>query len=167
MDAELIERKGRQPDEAGTVSVQTRLIVDVDSHPAPSCESRPTGAGRRRRGWRRLISLEPVVCGNDSAHQLVPDNVVIGQVTEGDVLDVVQNSLHHAKTAPGAAGQVYLCDVTRHHDLGAESQPGQKHLHLLHRGVLSLVQDRKSTRLNSSHANISYAVFCLKKKKKQ
>src|SRR3712207_7250842 len=26
-------------------------------------------------------------------------------------------------------------------------------------------QDRKSTRLNSSHANISYAVFCLKKKK--
>src|SRR5258707_13239075 len=29
----------------------------------------------------------------------------------------------------------------------------------------SKVQDRKSTRLNSSHANISYAVFCLKKKK--
>src|SRR3712207_1472239 len=29
-----------------------------------------------------------------------------------------------------------------------------------------LVLDRKSTRLNSSHANISYAVFCLKKKKK-
>src|SRR3712207_7781368 len=28
-------------------------------------------------------------------------------------------------------------------------------------------QDRKSTRLNSSHANISYAVFCLKKKKNQ
>src|SRR3712207_6916395 len=28
-------------------------------------------------------------------------------------------------------------------------------------------QDRKSTRLNSSHANISYAVFCLKKKKTQ
>src|SRR3712207_7184797 len=28
-------------------------------------------------------------------------------------------------------------------------------------------EDRKSTRLNSSHANISYAVFCLKKKKKK
>src|SRR3712207_7806709 len=28
-----------------------------------------------------------------------------------------------------------------------------------------LPEDRKSTRLNSSHANISYAVFCLKKKK--
>src|SRR2546430_8790527 len=29
------------------------------------------------------------------------------------------------------------------------------------------VQDRKSTRLNSSHSQISYAVFCLKKKKKK
>src|SRR5699024_11709977 len=29
----------------------------------------------------------------------------------------------------------------------------------------SLLQDRKSTRLNSSHVSISYAVFCLKKKK--
>src|SRR3712207_8880590 len=32
---------------------------------------------------------------------------------------------------------------------------------------LSGAIDRKSTRLNSSHANISYAVFCLKKKKKK
>src|SRR3712207_8818286 len=32
------------------------------------------------------------------------------------------------------------------------------------RGI-ALNKDRKSTRLNSSHANISYAVFCLKKKK--
>src|SRR3712207_8835529 len=29
--------------------------------------------------------------------------------------------------------------------------------------ILALGEDRKSTRLNSSHANISYAVFCLKK----
>src|SRR2546422_7850732 len=35
--------------------------------------------------------------------------------------------------------------------------------HLLHE---RLAQDRKSTRLNSSHGYISYAVFCLKKKKK-
>src|SRR3712207_6864483 len=33
------------------------------------------------------------------------------------------------------------------------------------RSVLAHDPDRKSTRLNSSHANISYAVFCLKKKK--
>src|SRR3712207_7128838 len=34
-------------------------------------------------------------------------------------------------------------------------------------GRRRLVIDRKSTRLNSSHANISYAVFCLKKKNKK
>src|SRR3712207_8308086 len=32
--------------------------------------------------------------------------------------------------------------------------------------MIARLQDRKSTRLNSSHANISYAVFCLKKKNK-
>src|SRR3712207_7499301 len=32
--------------------------------------------------------------------------------------------------------------------------------------IFAVAKDRKSTRLNSSHANISYAVFCLKKKKK-
>src|SRR3712207_7391745 len=42
--------------------------------------------------------------------------------------------------------------------------------HLLDTSVVQIwaavQKDRKSTRLNSSHANISYAVFCLKKKKK-
>src|SRR3712207_6902884 len=46
-------------------------------------------------------------------------------------------------------------------------------LRIAHHGGIALVEDdeamahedRKSTRLNSSHANISYAVFCLKKKK--
>src|SRR5258707_8516206 len=33
--------------------------------------------------------------------------------------------------------------------------------------AVGILLDRKSTRLNSSHANISYAVFCLKKKKKE
>src|SRR3712207_7106774 len=36
--------------------------------------------------------------------------------------------------------------------------------HLLRDNCKTLARDRKSTRLNSSHANISYAVFCLKKK---
>src|SRR5438309_9159951 len=35
-----------------------------------------------------------------------------------------------------------------------------------HGAVRTAVLDRKSTRLNSSHSSISYAVFCLKKKKK-
>src|SRR5688572_32482259 len=35
-----------------------------------------------------------------------------------------------------------------------------------HARRIGLAEDRKSTRLNSSHSQISYAVFCLKKKKK-
>src|SRR3712207_7451132 len=45
-------------------------------------------------------------------------------------------------------------------DLVRVVRPAGRH----HGGVTG---DRKSTRLNSSHANISYAVFCLKKKKNQ
>src|SRR5690348_17704669 len=36
-----------------------------------------------------------------------------------------------------------------------------------HGGTVSVEEDRKSTRLNSSHPSISYAVFCLKKKNKK
>src|SRR3712207_7204065 len=42
----------------------------------------------------------------------------------------------------------------------------EHNLELLRR-LDEIVADRKSTRLNSSHANISYAVFCLKKKQNQ
>src|SRR5690606_42003867 len=38
---------------------------------------------------------------------------------------------------------------------------------LLIPGSIGIVPDRKSTRLNSSHVKISYAVFCLKKKRRQ
>src|SRR3712207_7554984 len=48
--------------------------------------------------------------------------------------------------------------------LGTLAGPGRAQQDDAHRTVLQ--RDRKSTRLNSSHANISYAVFCLKKKKK-
>src|SRR3712207_8910434 len=42
-----------------------------------------------------------------------------------------------------------------------------RHRHPRHLPGTARPRDRKSTRLNSSHANISYAVFCLKKKKKR
>src|SRR3712207_6877960 len=58
---------------------------------------------------------------------------------------------------------------------GVSPELGERCLRLLPRplpdvqprpvGGDALERDRKSTRLNSSHANISYAVFCLKKKK--
>src|SRR3712207_6921558 len=44
------------------------------------------------------------------------------------------------------------------------SARGELEITDLNRIYLERQEDRKSTRLNSSHANISYAVFCLKKK---
>src|SRR3712207_7974860 len=52
-----------------------------------------------------------------------------------------------------------------HRRLGTGEPPGLRVVQGCAGQVLELHVDRKSTRLNSSHANISYAVFCLKKKK--
>src|SRR2546429_5692176 len=49
--------------------------------------------------------------------------------------------------------------------VSALKQHSHKLVVLALRQLLRLVRDRKSTRLNSSHGYISYAVFCLKKKK--
>src|SRR3712207_7081615 len=51
--------------------------------------------------------------------------------------------------------------------LGVDGDRQVRHVRQLQRDVAvpaGVDEDRKSTRLNSSHANISYAVFCLKKK---
>src|SRR5688572_31439312 len=54
------------------------------------------------------------------------------------------------------------CRSESHHRSAAIEIVGD----VLHLGVGEIL-DRKSTRLNSSHSQISYAVFCLKKKKKK
>src|SRR3712207_7314285 len=54
-------------------------------------------------------------------------------------------------------------EPVQHQLEGLWANSGTPRERMLHGGYGE--QDRKSTRLNSSHANISYAVFCLKKKK--
>src|SRR3712207_8966470 len=65
---------------------------------------------------------------------------------------------------PGSDVSAHLVGQAREAVLrrGEGGIPAQLVLRLFHNQL-----DRKSTRLNSSHANISYAVFCLKKKKHQ
>src|SRR3712207_7897743 len=59
---------------------------------------------------------------------------------------------------PAAAHAVLPASVTT-----VEARPGRRQDDRQQRDRDGDAQDRKSTRLNSSHANISYAVFCLKK----
>src|SRR3712207_8446622 len=75
-------------------------------------------------------------------------------------------SLHDALPISRAGVARYLQEVWRDSRLGPARllrllRGAHAHEPYAGRGL-----DRKSTRLNSSHANISYAVFCLKKKKK-
>src|SRR5262245_47492946 len=63
-------------------------------------------------------------------------------------------------TVDEETGEIELHDVWIAHDIGRALNP------LLVEGQVEGSVDRKSTRLNSSHLGISYAVFCLKKKKK-
>src|SRR5690554_7509021 len=64
--------------------------------------------------------------------------------------------------------KLILGDNPRPYTRGAILAFGRKQIHANTFGAATLqISDRKSTRLNSSHVRISYAVFCLKKKKKQ
>src|SRR3712207_8064881 len=67
----------------------------------------------------------------------------------------------HVDEVDDAADLVLRAD----RDLGRDGVRPEALLELVERAE-EVGADRKSTRLNSSHANISYAVFCLKKKKK-
>src|SRR3712207_8264831 len=71
-------------------------------------------------------------------------------------------SRHEPADAVDVDGEAAL---VRLDDAGLDNHPlGDARPVGLDGGPLAGQQDRKSTRLNSSHANISYAVFCLKKK---
>src|SRR3712207_8265503 len=71
-----------------------------------------------------------------------------------------RSAKRHDAEAPMAQGQEVLRSGSRG-PLVVDPDEG----HPLDPGLVHDDRDRKSTRLNSSHANISYAVFCLKKKK--
>src|SRR5438552_14338192 len=62
---------------------------------------------------------------------------------------------------------VHVGATVEHEDRLARAGKERSDRGPLHPGVQAQQQDRKSTRLNSSHQIISYAVFCLKKKKKK
>src|SRR5207249_8178333 len=68
----------------------------------------------------------------------------------------------------GGARSMMIGNLIQHQYLVVRDWPfGSALSFVLMAGVLAAVLDRKITRLNSSHVSISYAVFCLKKKKNE
>src|SRR3712207_8466152 len=88
-----------------------------------------------------------------SLHDALPISVAVALVAAGCGMFLGSHPLFGAK--PPAAGQNQAAVTPQQRD---ESRR-------LLAQTIRAIEDRKSTRLNSSHANISYAVFCLQKKK--
>src|SRR5947209_13927103 len=71
--------------------------------------------------------------------------------------DTANQRKHYVEVDVGAAVRTAIAAGT----ITRQARPGSPAFH-----TILIAIDRKSTRLNSSHANISYAVFCLKKNTK-
>src|SRR5438874_8858171 len=74
--------------------------------------------------------------------------------------------VHRGSVRESAGRRRRRLGLHRRHGEEPELRAGVERPHRARRGGRGDVRDRKSTRLNSSHVEISYAVFCLKKKKK-
>src|SRR3989475_13036955 len=104
---------------------------------------------RDLRAWAQMVEkiLNPV----DRARI-----AVVGKYTElADSYKSIHEALVHGGIANECGVQIDWISSDRFTDQAAAGE------------LLGTYEDRKSTRLNSSHSQISYAVFCLKKKKTQ
>ena len=130
----------------------------------------------------RLIFLGPPGAGKGTQAQRVASDYSVPHISTGDIL----RSAVAAQTLLGKKAQDYMnrgelvpdslvLDLVKERLQAEDTKPGWildgfprnvSQAEFLSQLLEGISQDRKSTRLNSSHQIISYAVFCLKKKKK-
>src|SRR5205807_9215317 len=99
----------------------------------------------------------------------------VAQTSRGEPLEVFQRALEVVpafgrmdhRQAPGVEHLAHAAAWGQAHSVGSAGAEILDELHRAHGGSEGTREDRKSTRLNSSHLVISYAVFCLKKKKRK
>lgn len=83
-----------------------------------------------------------LIVGFDNVlHQLVADYVPLVEIDEFDALDVAQNFTHLDQAGDPFGRQIHLSNVAGDNHLGMETEPSEKHLHLLRRGVLRFVEN--------------------------
>src|SRR2546427_8619786 len=97
----------------------------------------------------RSVALDPVF------HQLICDIVAYAEKFRRDLGCLSKSMIEQSLERCSANGDLNACHILGRSLAGYPC------------GHLPADRDRKSTRLNSSHSQISYAVFCLKKKKKK
>src|SRR5215217_8289743 len=105
----------------------------------------------------------------DVVRQQVTADELLLMPDDGFRYELVKGELRRMNPAGNVHGRVTMCVAWRLARYVEENQLGTVYAAETGFSLASdpdtVRADRKSTRLNSSHANISYAVFCLKKKK--
>src|SRR5207248_4043093 len=111
-------------------------------------------------GLLEVVTEDDVLVGAQGAEQIVGRQYLQPERVQFQIPDDPwMQQAHHVGKPGGAKSRAELLghggathDLAAFQNEGLQTRPGE---------------DRKSTRLNSSHRTISYAVFCLKKKKKR
>ena len=81
------------------------------------------------------------ICLDNRLYNPVPYNILFREKYKIYALYTIED-LYNLREARGlSSGQVDLGDVAGYHSLGVESKPCEEHLHLLHGGVLRLIED--------------------------
>src|SRR5207249_6269377 len=160
----------------GVPSGRIQRLAIASSSPAettPPYPPIPVGTGGRRSvqaGLDRALDLEDGRFASRDPDDLVEDahRISVQRLLRQPHIGrraVRENKCWRAEHAVLAAG-LQMVARKRVQDAGI-SKVGAEAVEVEAGLLRDLLQDRKSTRLNSSHVSISYAVFCLKKKKKK
>src|SRR3712207_3771934 len=127
----------------------------------------PEGPWVLRMRWHNLLFVHWPV-SKDLLRPLIPPALELETFDESAWLGVVPFRMEDVRPRflPGVPWLSNFPELNLRTYVTHEGKPGLWFFSLDAHNPIAVRLDRKSTRLNSSHANISYAVFCLKKKKK-
>src|SRR2546427_1352608 len=148
----------------------TAASLRTASRPSSRAAPAITGTARRKENSAALAGARPP---HSAAAMVEPEREMAGRIANACAKPRPVAPLTDGKARPPRGPRVHhrMSPVTRN---WAASQTNEWNCCSIWRwnsvpirpaGMVATTRDRKSTRLNSSHSQISYAVFCLKKKK--
>src|SRR5688572_32535526 len=96
-----------------------------------------------------------ILCQDERRDELIPKIVRIRDETS-------PSAKKHPQPAANATGTISIVPTNGNGEADGNGKPPPEKIHASRTIINYVIEDRKSTRLNSSHSQISYAVFCLK-----
>src|SRR5690554_4408749 len=143
------------------------VVSEVDKHEAQNAVDQANRELATRfdfRGVQAGFELKDLIVTMTAEHEFQIDQMK-PMLTAAMIKRNIKTSCLEYSKVQGSGKQVKVTATMRQ---GIDKELGKKMVKMVKDSKLKVQAsiDRKSTRLNSSHVRISYAVFCLKKKKK-